>query len=31
VLRAKAADLTAFRENRITRDEVKRRVLASSF
>lgn len=31
VLRAKAADLAAFRENRISRDEVKRRVLASSF
>ena len=31
VLRAKASDLTAFRENRISRDEVKRRVLASSF
>lgn len=31
VLRAKASDLTAFREGRITRDEVKRRVLASDF
>jgi hypothetical protein len=31
VLRAKASDLAAFRENRISRDEVKRRVLASSF
>jgi hypothetical protein len=31
VLRAKASDLSAFREGRITRDEVKRRVLASDF
>ena len=31
VLRVKASDLSAFREGRITRDEVKRRVLASDF
>ena len=31
VLRAKASDLVAFRDGRITRDEVKRRVLASDF
>jgi hypothetical protein len=31
VLRAKASDLAAFREGRITRDEAKRRVLASDF
>jgi hypothetical protein len=31
VVRAKASDLTAFREGRITRDEVKRRVFASDF
>jgi hypothetical protein len=31
VLRAKGADLLAFREGRITRDEVKQRVLASDF
>ncbi len=31
VLRAKASDLAAFRDGRINRDEVKRRVLASSF
>jgi hypothetical protein len=31
VLRARAADLAAFREQKISRDEVERRVLASSF
>jgi hypothetical protein len=31
VLRAKGSDLAAFRDGRITRDEVKRRVLASDF
>lgn len=31
VLRAKGADLVAFREGRITRDEVKQRILASDF
>ena len=31
VLRAKGADLTAFREGRLTRDEVKQRILASDF
>lgn len=31
VLRVKASDLAAFREGRIARDEVKQRVLASSF
>jgi hypothetical protein len=31
VLRAKGSDLQAFREGRITRDEVKQRVLASDF
>jgi hypothetical protein len=31
VLRVKAADLTAFREGKITRDEVKQRVVASEF
>ena len=31
VLRAKAADLLAFREGRISRDEVKQRILASDF
>ena len=31
VLRAKGADLTAFREGRLTRDEVKLRILASDF
>ena len=31
VLRARGADLLAFREGRITRDEVKQRVLASDF
>jgi hypothetical protein len=31
VLRAKASDLAAFRDGRLTREEVKRRVLASDF
>jgi hypothetical protein len=31
VLRAKASDLAAFRENRISRDEAKKRILVSSF
>ena len=31
VLRAKASDLTAFREGQITRDDAKRRILASDF
>lgn len=31
VLRAKASDLTSFREGRISRDEVKQRILASDF